>query len=386
MTQSRWNWREKREKAAFLAMEDGTVMRGWAFGARVDTVGEVVFNTGMTGYQEVLTDPSYSGQIVTMTYTEIGNTGINAADAESRQTFLSGFIVHETNEPANWRSEVSLDQFLKDQKVPGIGGLDTRALTSMLRDKGTQKAFLCVTGEKSPEEGIEIARRWPGLDGQDYASKVTCAEMHGWDPDNAHTISWGIADDLPPVDLKLVAFDYGIKWNILRCLRKLGMDITVVPAKTSAEEVLALKADAVFYSNGPADPAAVLYAIETARQLIGKTPIMGICLGHQLLGLACGAKTYRLKFGHHGCNHPVMDLETRAVEITTQNHNFAIDPASIEAANLQVTHLNLNDQTIEGIRHRSEPVFAVQHHPEAGPGPHDSSYLFTRFKELIAKA
>ncbi len=294
--------------------------------------------------------------------------------------------MHEPNEPANWRSDESLAAYLKRCDVPAIAGLDTRALTSLLRDKGTQKGYLGVTGEVAPEEGLRIAREWPGLDNQDYASRVSCESVHQWDPDGARTASWGIAEELPPTDLRIVAFDYGIKWNILRCMRRLGMDVQVVPAKTSAADVLALKPDGVFLSNGPADPAAVLYAIETARGLLGKVPIMGICLGHQLLGLASGAGTYRLKFGHHGCNHPVQDLATGAVEITTQNHNFAIDPDTVGDANLEITHINLNDQTVEGIRHTREPMFAVQHHPEAGPGPHDSGYLFPRFRELIARA
>jgi carbamoyl-phosphate synthase small subunit len=386
MSEQRWNWRAQREKSAYLALEDGTILYGWSFGAPRDAVGEVVFNTGMTGYQEVLTDPSYSGQFVTMTYTEIGNTGINRADAESRQTFLNGFIIHDLNPPANWRADESLDAYLQRSGVPAIAGLDTRALTGKIRDQGTMKAYLGVTGTKTPDEGLAIARAWPGLDGQDYACQVTCAKPAQWDPDGALTTSWGIADELPAPDLKIVAFDYGIKWNILRSMRKLGMEVQVVPAKTTAAAVLKLKPDAVFLSNGPADPAAVLYAIEAARGLLGKVPIMGICLGHQLLGLASGARTYRLKFGHHGSNHPVMDLATRAVEITTQNHNYALDPKTLAEAQLELTHVNLNDNTVEGIRHRREPMFAVQYHPEAGPGPHDSFYLFRRFRELIAKA
>ncbi len=386
MTQPQWNWREQREKPAFLALEDGTILRGWSFGAPIDKVGEVVFNTGMTGYQEVLSDPSYCGQIVTMTYTEIGNTGINKADAESRQTFLNGFIIHDVNVPSNWRNEISLSDYLKQEGIPGLAGLDTRFLTSKLRDLGTQKGYLSVSGKVSEDEALKLCREWPGLDNQDYASQVSVDETFHWDPSGDLTASWGIAETLPPEEIKLVAYDYGIKWNILRGLRRIGFGIDVVPAKTPADEVLKMKPDAIFYSNGPADPSAVMYAIENARQFIGKVPVMGICLGHQLLSLASGASTYRLKFGHHGCNHPVIDLDTQAVEITTQNHNFAVDPDSVKAAGLEITHINLNDNTVEGIRHKTEPMFAVQHHPEAGPGPHDSSYLFDRFKDMIVKA
>lgn len=384
--QTRWNWREQREKPAFLALEDGTIMRGYSIGAPVDRPGEVVFNTGMSGYQEILTDPSYAGQFVTMTYPEIGNTGANVGDHESRGLFLNGFIVHQMNEPANWRSQVSLREYLSRHGVPGIAGLDTRALTTKLRTQGTMKGFLGVTGQLSPEEGVVRAQAWEGLDGQDYASRVSCQEPYEWDPDDSLTLSWGIADALPLTTLNIVAYDFGIKWNILRGMRRSGMQVTVVPAKTPPEKVLAMKPHGVFLSNGPADPAAVSYAIASARQLLGKVPVMGICLGHQLLGLACGAKTYRLKFGHHGINHPVMELATRKVEITSQNHNFAVDRASIDPNVLEVTHVNLNDNTVEGIRHKQEPMFAVQYHPEAGPGPHDPFYLFQRFRELIEKA
>jgi len=379
-------WRLQREKPAFLALEDGTVMRGCSIGAARDDVGEVVFNTGMSGYQEILSDPSYAGQFVTMTYTEIGNTGINAADMESRAFFAAGFIVHEANTSSNWRCEESLGESLQRWDMPGIAGLDTRALTSKLREAGTLKGYLSVRGEVGEKEAVEKAKAWCGLDNQDYASRVSVDETYRWDPDGALTSTWGIADDLPEADLKIVAYDFGIKWNILRSMRCSGMDVTVVPAKTPASEVLAMKPDGVFLSNGPADPAAVTYAIDAARELLGKTPLMGICLGHQILGLGCGGKTYRLKFGHHGCNHPVMDLGTRKVEITSQNHNFAIDPDSLDASKIEITHVNLNDQTVEGLRHKSEPMFCVQYHPEACPGPHDPYYLFARFRDLIANA
>ena len=380
---SKWNWKAQREKAAFLALEDGSILRGYSVGAPVDNVGEVVFNTGLSGYQEIITDPSYAGQFVTMTYPEIGSTGINNDDRESRGLFLNGFIIHEMNAPSNWRSEVSLQDHLIENGIPAIAGIDTRSLTTKLRDGGTQKAYLCSQGDKTEEECIELARNWEGLDNQDYASKVSCDQGYDWDPNDEDSTSWGLDTDLFPADINLVAYDFGIKYNILRGLRKHGMKVKVVPAKTPAAEVLAMNPDGIFFSNGPADPSAVEYAIENARLLIGKVPIMGICLGNQLLGLACGAKTYRLKFGHHGINHPVMDLSTGKVEITSQNHNFAIDPDSIEGTDLEVSHINLNDNTIEGIKHKTAPMFAVQYHPEAGPGPHDPYYLFQRFRDLI---
>jgi carbamoyl-phosphate synthase small subunit len=383
---SRFRWKQQRERAAFLALEDGTVLSGYSVGSARDALGEVVFNTGMTGYQEIITDPSYSGQFVTMTYPEIGNTGVNAADVESRRVFANGLVIHELNLPSNWRAEQSLAECLADAGVPAIAGIDTRRLTAHLRDRGTLKGFLSVTGETNVDAAVKAAREWCGLDGQDYASRVTCSAPYAWDPEGRLTCSWGIAAEMPRADMKVVAVDFGIKWNILRHMRLCGMDVTVVPARTPAEEILARKPNGVLLSNGPADPAAVTYAIQAAQHLIGKVPVMGICLGHQILGWAVGSRTYRLKFGHHGCNHPVKDLETGRIEITSQNHNFAVDPRALDASRVQITHVNLNDQTVEGLRHRAEPMFAVQYHPEAGPGPHDPSPLFRRFRDLMVRA
>jgi len=364
-------------------LADGTVFRGYSVGAAVDAVGEVVFNTGMTGYQEILSDPSYAGQFVTMTYPEIGNTGLNEADRESKKLFANGFVIHELNEPSNWRSGESLQQALVRAGIPALAGVDTRRLTGKLRDGGTQKAFLSVSGEVTETDAVQKAVEWEGLDNQDYASRVSCERSYTWDGDGDLTSTWGIADELPETDLKIVAYDFGIKWNILRSMRRSGMAVTVVPATTSADDVLGLEPDGVFLSNGPADPSAVTYAIEAARAILGRVPMMGICLGHQILGWAVGGKTRRLKFGHHGCNHPVMDLTTRKVEITSQNHNFTVDPAFLDGSDVEITHVNLNDETVEGLRHRSLPMFSVQYHPEAAPGPHDPFYLFARFRDLI---
>ena len=376
-------WKAERERKAFLALADGTVFHGVAFGAAKDALGEVVFNTGMSGYQEILTDPSYAGQFVTLTAAEIGNYGINGADVESRALFLSGLVIGDLTPPSNWRSEKSLDDYLKENGVPGIYGVDTRALTIHLREHGNQKAYLCTGGSQlaaTESEAIAKAREWVGLDGQDYAAKVTCEKSY----DFVARDSWLVARAEETHQPRIICYDFGVKSNILRSLAAWAK-VTVVPAKTSAEEVLALNPDGIFLSNGPADPAAVTYAIENIRKLLGKAPIMGICLGHQLLSLACGAKTMRLKFGHHGCNHPVKNLATGQVEITSQNHNFAVDPATVPEC-LEVTHVNLNDGSIEGVRHKTLPAFSVQYHPESCPGPHDSKYLFKDFKEMISAA
>ena len=302
---------------------------------------------------------------------------------ESRGMFARGLIVHDYNKQSNWRAEESLSSWLSRHEVPAISGIDTRALTIRLREKGTLKGCLAVSGSLTEEEAVALAQNWEGLDNQDYAARVSCDKVQQWDVDGSISRSWGITENLPATDLQIVAYDFGIKWNILRSLRISGMAVTLVPAKTPARDVLAMKPDGVFLSNGPGDPAAVTYAIAAARELIGKVPLMGICLGHQILALALGGKTSRLKFGHHGCNHPVKNLLTGRVEITSQNHNFALEHDSLVSTKIDITHINLNDQTIEGISHRSEPLFSVQYHPEACPGPHDPFYLFDRFRSLI---
>ena len=365
-------WRSERERKAFLALADGAVFHGVAFGASVDRYGEVVFNTGMCGYQEILTDPSYAGQFVTLTTAEVGNYGINPEDVESRGLFLSGLVIGDLTEPSNYRSTGSLDTYLKANGVPGIYGVDTRALTIHLREHGNQKAFLCLSETISETEAVARAVAWEGLDGQDYASKVTCSETYEYTP----------ASTSP---FHVVCYDFGVKTNILRSLAEFAR-VTVVPAKTPADEVLAMRPDGVFLSNGPADPAAVTYAIENIRTLLDRRlPVFGICLGHQLLSIACGAKTGRLKFGHHGCNHPVRNLATGKVEITSQNHNFAVLPDSVPDC-LEITHVNLNDGSVEGVRHKTLPAFSVQYHPESSPGPHDSKYLFEEFLKLMGRS
>jgi len=361
------NFKERREKKAFLVLENGKAFRGYSVGAEIDTCGEAVFNTGLSGYQEILSDPSYAGQFVVMTAPEIGNYGINPEDMESRKFFAAGFVMREINEPSNWRSEESLREALIRQKIPALAGIDTRALTLELRENGAQKAFMCTSGKIKIEEAIGKAKNWQGIDNQDYASVVSCEKSYEWNDCG---------------DLHIVAYDFGVKHNILRCLQNAGMRITVVPSKTPAQEVLNMKPDGVFFSNGPGDPAAVGYAVENARGLIGKVPIMGICLGHQIIGLALGGKTQKLKFGHHGCNQPVMDMSSRCVEISSQNHNYMVMEQGIENK-AGITYTNLNDGSVEGLRLKNEKVFSVQFHPEAAPGPHDSLHLFAKFREMI---
>ena len=368
---------------ALLALADGRVFRGESLGATGEAHGEVVFNTSMTGYQEILTDPSYRGQMVCLTYPLIGNYGINPEDVESRRPWLAGFIVKEACAfPSSWRSRLPLHDYLREHGIVGIQGIDTRALTRHLRDRGAQEGIIS-TRETDGARLAERARALPGLSGRDLVTEVSVEAPHGW-TEGPWDLTRGYAS-AAPARFKVVAFDSGIKQNILRCLAGLGCNVEVMPADTTAAAVRERKPDGIFLSNGPGDPEAVPYLIETVRGLIGKTPIFGICLGNQILGLAFGGRTYKLKFGHHGGNHPVKDLTTGRVEITAQNHGFAVDPRSIEKAGLIETHVNLNDGTSEGMRHRELPIFSVQYHPEASPGPHDAHYLFRRFAELMTK-
>jgi len=360
---------------AVLALADGTYFEGESFGAPGEAAGEVVFNTSMMGYQEILTDPSYKGQIVTMTYPLIGNYGVNDEDAESRLPWVEGFIVKECSPVvSNWRARRSLPEFLCAHGIVGIAGIDTRALTRRLRDYGAQEGIIS-TREADPAVLVERARAVPGLSGRDLVQDVTCAASYVWDGGGSTLAE---PQRPPGVAPFVVAYDYGIKRNILRRLTDWGCRVTVVSASTPAEAVLELQPDGIFLSNGPGDPAALPHAIEQVRRFIGVKPVMGICLGHQILALACGAQTYKLKFGHHGGNQPIRDLRTERVLITAENHGFAVDPRTLPAA-MEVTHVNLNDQTVEGMRHRELPVFSVQYHPEASPGPHDARYLFGQF-------
>ncbi len=377
-------------RIAKLALKDGTVYTGRAFGAEGETYGEVVFNTSMTGYQEILTDPSYNGQIVTMTYPHIGNYGINREDVESRKIWLRGFVVRELcRYPSNHRSELSLEDYLAQHGIIGIEGVDTRSLVRRIRIHGAMTGVLS-TVDLDDQSLVEKARRSPDIVGLDLVRDVVPERQQRWDEGLSPLIrnQWTpgyeqlTQDEPPPDGPHVVAIDFGMKWNIARHLRQVGCRVTVVPGTATAEDVLALKPDGVFLSNGPGDPEPVRYAVETIRRLLGKVPIFGICLGHQLLGLACGAKTFKLKFGHRGANQPVLNYQTNRVEITSQNHGFALDADSLPSS-LEVTHINLNDHTIEGIRHRELPAFSVQYHPEASAGPHDAHYLFGVFRRML---
>ena len=386
-------------KEAILALEDGRIFRGRAWGASGERTGEVVFNTSMTGYQEILTDPSYAGQIVTMTYPLIGNYGVNPADIESRRPFIEGFVVRECSEvTSNWRATMSLDEYLKLYGIVGISDIDTRALVRHIREKGAMRA--CISSVDLDEQSlIAKAQAAPAMLGRNLVDKVTCGDSYEW----SEKIDKQGGADLPPAvpdenavqftphealemsgtinteSLHVVAYDFGVKYYILRYLAALGCRVTVVPARTSATDVLALNPDGIFLSNGPGDPAALQPIIDEIKKLFGTLPMFGICLGHQLIGAALGGSTFKLKFGHRGGNQPIKNTRTGKIEIAAHNHGFAVDPKSLDQSQIELTHWNINDQTLAGLRHRKLPIFSVQYHPEAGPGPHDSSYLFHEF-------
>jgi len=357
-------------KDAILALEDGTIFRGESFGAEGERFGEVVFNTSLSGYQEILTDPSYKGQIVAMTYPLIGNYGINLEDVESRRPFVEGFVVREFSKIAsNWRSTKSLDAYLKENSILGIEGIDTRSLTLHIRQAGAMKAVLS-TLDLDEQSLIKKAKDSSGLLGIDLVKDVVCEKPFVWNKEGRY---------------KVVVLDCGVKFNILRRLAENNCKVTVVPANTTSDEILDMKPDGFLLSNGPGDPAAVSYVVQTTKELIAKIPIFGICLGHQMLGLALGGKTYKLKFGHHGGNHPVKDLKTGKVSITVQNHGFCVDINTLNKKDIEITHINLNDKTLEGMRHKKLPIFSVQFHPEASPGPHDAKYLFSEFIDMMKR-
>ena len=382
---------------AILALEDGSVFHGQGFGARASACGEVCFNTSMTGYQEILTDPSYKGQIVTMTYPLIGNYGVNEVDVESWRPHVAGFVIRELSPVvSNWRADFSLAEYLKKNGVPGIQGIDTRALTKKLRVRGALNGFISTEG-LSEAEAVKRAKEWPGLVGVDYVKEVTHKAAFRWDEKDEQSANFKLAignepanarqlrEPLPPADIPIVAFDYGMKYNILRRLRQHGFSVQVLPAMATAADALKHKPAGIFLSNGPGDPAALNYIVREVKTLVDSgVPVFGICLGHQILGQAFGGKTFKLKFGHRGANQPVKDLESGRVEITAQNHGFAVDAKSLPSG-VAVNRINLNDQTVEGMRHKTKPVFCVQYHPEASPGPHDSTPLFAKFRAMIER-
>lgn len=368
---------------ALLVLEDGAYFPGMGFGASGETFGEIVFNTSMTGYQEILTDPSYKGQIITMTYPQIGNYGVNNEDEESKKPHAAGFVVKEKSiTSSNWRARSDINGYLKKHNIIGISEIDTRALTRRIRDKGAMRAGISTT-DLNADSLLKKVLKSPSMAGRDLVRDVTCEKKHKW--------SEGVFDFTSQNNLaskktyKVIVYDFGVKFMTLRILHQYGCEVTVVPAFTSAEDVISMNPDGILLSNGPGDPAAVSYAIESAQKLVAKFPIFGICLGHQILSLAFGGKTYKLKFGHRGANHPVKNLMTGKIEITSQNHGFCADPDSFKNRNIEITHINLNDYTCEGIRHKNLPVFSVQYHPEASPGPHDSNYLFRQFIGCMEK-
>ncbi len=361
---------------AFLALEDGSIFAGRSFGAAGETGGEVVFNTSMSGYQEILTDPSYAGQIVVMTYPHIGNYGTNSEDEESLRPYAEGFVAREfSSVHSNWRSSETLESYLKRHDIVSISEVDTRALVLHIRSKGAMRGIIS-TEESDPDRLVEKALALPSMLGCDLASSVTCSESYDFS---------AFASGKAVRGFRVIAYDFGIKRNILNNLTAAGCRVTVVPASTDAERVLSYGPDGVFLSNGPGDPEPLQYVVGNIRKLLGRVPVFGICLGHQLMGLALGGRTYKMKFGHRGGNQPVKNLLTGRVEITAQNHGFAVDPESMDANQIELTHMNLNDQTLEGFRHRSLPAYCVQYHPEASPGPHDSHYLFEEFRQLMSE-
>jgi carbamoyl-phosphate synthase small subunit len=379
---------------AILALEDGSVFTGRGFGARASACGEVCFNTSMTGYQEILTDPSYKGQIVTMTYPLIGNYGVNTADVESWQPHVAGFVIRELSPVvSNWRAQSSLAEYLEKNGIPAIQSIDTRALTKKLRVRGALNGFIS-TEDISVDEAVARAKSWPGLGAVDYVKMVTHREPFLWDEKDAQSTGFQLPrgphnpaapSRLPTADIPIVAYDFGMKYNILRRLRQHGFKVQVVPATTTAAQALQYKPAGIFLSNGPGDPSVLDYAVQAASDLIKSgVPVFGICLGHQIVAQALGGKTFKLKFGHRGANQPVKDLATGKVEITSQNHGFAVDPRTMPDE-VVIDRINLNDQTVEGLRHKSKPVFCVQYHPEASPGPHDSTPLFAQFRAMIEK-
>jgi carbamoyl-phosphate synthase small subunit len=374
----------KNYQKTILALEDGAVFEGWSFGFPGEKSGELVFNTSMTGYQEILTDPSYKGQIVIMTYPLIGNYGINKEDIESQGPKVEGFIVKENCSIfSNWRGDKPLSDYLIRHHIMGVEGMDTRALTKHIRLGGAMKAFLS-TEDHSRERLVEKARTSPGLIGRDLVKEVTCQNPYEWTMSNASQFSnLNLPPSTHPSRHKVVVMDFGVKLNILRSLREWNCEVAVLPASSSAETILSYDPDGILLSNGPGDPEGVPYVIETVRQLLGKKPIFGICLGHQLLGLAFGGKTFKLKFGHRGANQPVKDLRTGRVMITSQNHGFCVNPDSLNSDEVEFTQINLNDQTLEGMRHKTLPIFSVQYHPEASPGPHDTQNLFGEFMKMM---
>jgi carbamoyl-phosphate synthase small subunit len=368
---------------AVLALEDGTVFEGCSFGARTESYGEVVFNTSITGYQEIFTDPSYAGQIVVLTAPQIGNYGSNDYDNEALKPYIEGLVVREFSPIAsNWRSNQEADDFLACSNIPVGSGMDTRALVRHLRSRGVMRGVLSTVSTDHAAL-VDKARAIPSMSGLDLATRVSTLETYKWQLGVEPVSESERVEPGNPAELHVVAYDFGIKRNILRKLVQSGTKVTVVPAMTTAEDVLGLKPDGIFLSNGPGDPEPLEFQTQQVRKLIGKAPIFGICLGHQILGRALGAKTYKLKFGHRGANHPVLNKVTNKVEITSHNHGFAVDPDSLNPSDVDLTHINLNDETLEGFRHRRYPVFCVQYHPEAAPGPHDSYYLFDDFVKLM---